>query len=220
MEMANIFSSPRKISMRDWLFTLAIEALESDGWKVEKIPGSGKSSIRRLSKGRTTKVATIRTSQDTWIAFPRTPDDSAWATLEDADVVVASSVDSKENPRFGQVHVIDAGEMRDRFDRLYEARRKAGHRMKVGRGIWTSLYEKETSDPVSHVGAGAGLDHPPLLRRKLIQTEELVPVPDSSPVNEPEAEVAVAPLTIAEAKRRLAMTFGIREEDVSITING
>lgn len=52
------------------------------------------------------------------------------------------------------------------------------------------------------------------------ETEEFVPVQESSQIEEPEAEVAVPPLTIAEAKRRLAMTFGVREEDVSITING
>lgn len=218
--MTNIFGSPEKVSIRDWLFALAIEALESDGWKVEKVPGSGKSSIRRLSKGETSKVATIRTSQDTWIAFPRTGDDSAWATLEDADVVVASSVDSKENPRFGQVHLIDAGEMRDRFDRLYEARQKAGHSMQIGRGVWISLYEKEASDPVYHVGAGAGLDHPPMLRRELPHTGEVSPVKDTLPIAAPKAEAADPPLTIAEAKRRLAMTFGVREDDVSITING
>lgn len=217
--MTNIFGSPEKVSIRDWLFALAIEALESNGWKVEKIPGSGKSSIRRLSKGETSKVATIRTSQDTWIAFPRRDDDSAWATLEDANVVVASSVDSKENPRFGQVHLIDAGEMRDRFDRLYEARRKAGHSMPIGRGVWISLYEKEASDPVYHVGAGAGLDHPPILRRELPHAGGK-PVNDTLPIDEPKAEVAVLPLTIAEAKRRLALTFGVREDDVSITING
>lgn len=134
--------------------------------------------------------------------------------------MVASSVDSKEDPRFGQVHLIDAGEMRDRFDRLYEARRKVGHSMQIGRGVWICLYEKEASDPVYHVGAGAGLEYPPILRRELLNAEEALPVQYTSPVDEPEAEVAVPPLTIAEAKRRLAMTFGVREDDVSITING
>jgi hypothetical protein len=218
--MTNVSATPEKVSIRKWLFELAIEALEADGWKVEKIPGSGKSSIRKITKDGTERVATIRTSQDTWIAFPRTDDDSAWATLEDADVVIASSVNEKEDPKFGQVHLIEADDMRARFDRLYKARREAGHTLPIGRGVWISLYGREVPDPVYYVGAGAGLANPPLLKRELLGVEseesELVAAEIEPKVPESDA----GSLTIAEAKRRLAATFGVREDDISITING
>lgn len=218
--MTNVSATPEKVNNRKWLFELAIEALEADGWKVEKIPGSGKSSIRKITKSGTERVATIRTTQDTWIAFPRTDDDSAWATLEDADVVVASSVDEKENPKLGQVHIIEADEMRARFDRLYKARREAGHTMPIGRGVWISLYGEEVSDPVYYVGAGAGLANPPVLTRDLLgpSSEDSEPIAVETEPKVPENEAG--PLTIAEAKRRLAATFGVREDDISITING
>ena len=218
--MTNVSATPEKVSIRKWLFALAIEALEADGWKVEKIPGSRKSSIRKITKDGTERVATIRTSQDTWIAFPRTDDDSAWATLENADVVIASSVNEKEDPKFGQVHIIKADDMRARFDRLYKARREAGHTLPIGRGVWISLYGQEVPDAVYYVGAGAGHASPLLLKRELLGVEsknsELVAAEIEPKVPESDAGL----LTIAEAKRRLAATFGVREDDISITING
>jgi hypothetical protein len=218
--MTNVSATPEKVGIRKWLFELAIEALEVDGWKVEKIPGSGKSSIRKITKDGTERVATIRTSQDTWIAFPRTDDDSGWATLEDADVVIASSVNEKEDPKFGQVHIIEADDMRARFDRLYKARREAGHALPIGRGVWISLYGQEVPDPVYYVGAGAGLANPPLLKRELLGVESEKSEHIAAEIEPKVSESDAGSLTIAEAKRRLAATFGVREDDISITING
>src|SRR5438552_708962 len=158
--MTNVSATPEKLSIRANLFRSAETALENEGWSVERIARSGKSSVRRITKGKLEKTVSIRTSQDTWIAFPRTQDDRSWATLADVDYVVAASVDSRDNPHFAKVHLIEGNEMRARFDRAYAARKKAGYAMPVGRGIWLSLYEKELNDPVTLVGAGAGLDHP------------------------------------------------------------
>jgi hypothetical protein len=101
----------------------------------------------------------LRTTQDTWIAFPRDNTDQKWVTLSEVDTVVAISVDDADEPRFAQVHVVDGHEMRDRFDRAYDARRAAGHTIPVGRGVWVSLYQREAQSPANRVGAGAGLDH-------------------------------------------------------------
>jgi hypothetical protein len=75
------------------LFDIGVEALEKEGWKVSRVPGSGKSSLRRITRGTESLDVSIRTTQDTWIAFPRTPDDKSWRTLSDVDAVVAVSVD-------------------------------------------------------------------------------------------------------------------------------
>lgn len=218
--MTNIFGSPEKGAMRKWLFALGIEGLKADGWTVERVPGSGKSSIRKVTKEGIEKIATIRTSQDTWIAFPRTEDDSAWATLKDADIVVACSVNEKDDPKFAQVHIIDADDMRQRFDRLYAARREAGHTMKTRRGVWISLYGEDKPDPVYFVGAGAGRSNPPVLKRDLHTETDSEQTPEIQNDDQAPLELDDELLTIAQAKRRLAMTFGVSEEDISITING
>ncbi len=203
--------------MRNRLFQIAEEALEKDGWRVEPIARSGKPSVRRITKGKLQKTVTIRTSQDTWIAFPRTQKDNAWATLADVDCVVVASVNDRVNPQFAQVHFVPGDEVRERFDRAYAARKKAGHTVPVGRGVWLSLYEKESTNPVSLVGGGIALAHPPIAKVPLSGqvVDTLSEKQDSEPVETVGAE---APLTIAEAKRRLAMSLGVTESDIKITI--
>lgn len=217
--MTNVYGTPKKMHMKTHLFNIAVEALESAGWKVERILGSGKSSVRRLTKGAASKVVSIRTSQDTWIAFPRLDDDSGWRTLDEVDAVVAVSVDDRHNPKFANVHLIDGDEMRDRFNRAYEARKEAGHSIPIGRGVWVSLYLQEAKDPPSHVGAGAGLKFKPIATVPL--TPDVVAAMDEQEDDlQTTATVGEedAPLTIAEAKRRLAKTFGVDETNIKITV--
>jgi hypothetical protein len=222
--MTNVSGTAQKLATRIFLFQTAIEALEKEGWKVERIPSSGKSSMRRISKGTNRKTVSIRTSQDTWIAFPRTEDDSAWATLGDADYVVAATVDDWEKPRFAHVHFIEGDEMRARFDRAYAARKAAQHSLPTGRGIWVSLYDKESQYPVNHVGAGAGLDHPPIAKVPLKGAELGLPVrtvQETPELRQPAPPVANgAGLSIPDAKRLLALSLGVNESDIKITVCG
>lgn len=217
--MTNIFSSPKKVSRKKFLFNAGIEALEKDGWTVDRIPKIGKSSIRRAVKGDESKVVTIRTSQDTYVAFPRDEEAEEWATLAMADMVVAATVDDRENPRFAHVHLIDGDEMRDRFDRSYKARIDAGHVIPAGRGMWLSLYEQEQNDVPTLVGAGAGLDNPPALRVPLGQEDK----DESAAEIEVVAAEAILPdsnpqLSIADAREQLAKTFGVDPSNVKISI--
>lgn len=218
--MTNIFGTPKKVSMKTRLFQIAVEALERDGWTVERVAGSGKSSVRRITKGDENKVVSIRTTQDTWIAFPRTEEDKSWRTLDEVDAVVPVSVDDKDDPKFAKVHIIDGDEVRARFNRAYEARLNAGHKIPIGRGVWVSLYLPESNDPVSHVGAGAGLKFPPIATVPLTPTDA---VGEATSGDEAEAGSATvpsgeAPLSIADAKRRLAETFGVDPSSIKITV--
>lgn len=217
--MTNVSATQQKLSLRTQLFRAAEEALKKEGWSVERIVRSGKSSMRCIVKGKLKKTVSIRTSQDTWIAFPRTPDDSAWTTLADVDYVVAASVDNRESPRFASIHLIEANEMRNRFDRAYAARKKAGYALPVGRGVWLSLYDRESQTPVTLVGAGAGLDHPAIAKTALVSrgSDLSSQEPDSQGL---EGGMSDAPLTILQAKRRLALSLGVNETDIKITING
>lgn len=213
--MTNVYGTPEKVNLKNRLFQIAVTALEDQGWTVERVPGSGKSSVRRISKRDQSKIVSIRTTQDTWIAFPRTSDDSDWITLSDVDAVVAASVNDQHDPRFAKVHIIDGAEMRSRFDRAYTARIKAGHSIPPGRGVWVSLYNPEANDPVSSVGAGAGLKHPAIATVPLDA--------ESGGGTEGRADQEAAgmeepPLTIAEAKRRLAITLGVDPSNIKISV--
>ena len=213
--MANIYGKPEKAELRRKLFAIGIQTLERDGWQVERVPGGGKSSVRRIKKGGQSKLVSIRTTQDTWIAFPRDKLDKKWGTLSDVDYVLAVSVDDAEEPRFAQVHMIDGDEMRDRFDRAYSARKAAGHSMQTGRGVWVSLYHKEAKDPTNRVGAGAGLKHPAIARVPLRGGNDGGNGP--RPVRRPTPDVGQA-LTIPEAKERVALGLGVDPSCVKITI--
>lgn len=200
--------------MKSALFGAAISALQKDGWKVERVAGSGKSSVRRITKGKESKVVSIRTTQDRSIAFPRIEGDKNWRTLDEVDAVVAASVDDKKNPRFANIHLLPGDEMRDRFNRTYDARLKAGHTIPVGRGVWLSLYANESFNPVHHVGAGAGNKYPPFAKVPL-DAATLISADNEVDEDEPKADEG---LTIAEAKRRLGITFGVDPSNIKIIV--
>ena len=210
---------PKKTRVRRLLVDTCIQVLERKGWRVMRVSGFGNARIRRITKDGESKLAAIRTTQDQWLAFPRTRDDAQWATLSDVDVVVVGSVDP-DDPRFARIHVIDADELRGRFDRAYAARRAANHTIPRGRGVWIALYQKEAPDPVALVGAGAGIANAPIARVPL--AEVAAPATDSPATARARAAGTRPPeeraLTIAEAKAGLARSFGVDPSNIKITV--
>jgi hypothetical protein len=213
--MTNVFGTPEKVERRDRLKEIAYETLAAQGYVVERVAGAGKSSMRRLLKDGKQLIATIRTTQDRWFAFQRTSDDKGWLTLDDADVVVVVSVDDKENPQFALMHMFDQADIKSRMDRAYKARMNAKRSIPVGRGVWVSLYDDENGSP-SLAGAGAGKASPPIARVPL-KKGELGPVPDV-PATPNIPQSGLQPLTISEAKLRLAITFGVDPSHIKITV--
>ncbi|RZT42279.1 hypothetical protein [Cupriavidus agavae] len=139
------------------------EALRKDGWLVEKARGLGKGSVRRITRGGKSKLCSIRITQDQLIAFPRNEMDNGWSKLADVDMVVVASGDDPASPRAARIHLFDANEVRDRFDRTYAARIAAGHSIPVGRGVWLGLYTPDGAhEPPSCVGGGIGNKYPPI----------------------------------------------------------
>lgn len=217
--MTDVSSTPEKKRIRRFLINAAISTLESQGWKVARVKGGGKGRVRRITKENASQLAVIRTTQDTWIAFPRNQDDTKWVTLSDVDVVVAASVDDPANPRFALVHLFDADEIRDRFDRAYAARRAADHSIPLGRGVWVSLYDDEGTSPVQRVGAGAGIAHPPIARVPLGEADPVEAcVPVATHQSDGASHADEEPLTIAQAKDRLARTLGVAPSNIKITV--
>ncbi len=208
-----------KTRTRRLLVDACIQVLERDGWRVTKVSGYGNARIRRIARGGEDKLAAIRTTQDQCLAFPRTRDDTQWATLSDVDVVVVASLDPGD-PQCARIHMIDAEELRGRFDRAYHARRNASHSIPPGRGVWIALYEHEARNPVTLVGAGAGIANAPIARVRL--TEVAAPAA-KSPATIAARAVATSTqdaraLTIAEAKAGLARSFGVDPSNIKITV--
>src|SRR4051794_27247295 len=197
--MADVSSTPEKVVTRRGLFRLAEKALEGDGWKVSRVPRGGKSSLREITRGTEKKRVSIRTSQDTWVAFPRKTRGSGWVTLDDVDYVVVASVNERLNPTEARVHIIPGDKARDHFNRAYAAREAAGHTQPDGRGIWLSLYDPETpGGPVAHVGGGMGIDYQPVLVHDLTKTSLFAESELAVSVAPPAAGTSGDPLTIPE----------------------
>jgi hypothetical protein len=212
--MTDIFETPEKVERKHRLFQIGLETLQGQGWSVAREEGLGKSSVRRITKNGQSKLVSIRTSQDQWIAFPPKPNGKGWITLDDVDVVLAVSVDANEPPKEALVHWLDAAEMRQRFDRAAKARRDAGRVLAKRRGVWIPLYLREDeSESVSYVGGGAGLDYPEIAR---------VPMSGGSSTPTTGARGGIdndeEGLTIAEAKRGLSFSLGVPESSIRITV--
>ena len=205
----------KKTSRKAILFQAALDELRSLGWQVERIPGNRKSSLRRLTNATTSAFATIRTSQDRHIAFPRDDLDDCWLTLNDADVVVIAALNDPEEPKEILIHMIKASDMRDRFDRAYDARIGAGYTIPIGRGLWLPLYVPESESQPNLVGAGAGLEFPPVARTPL--PAEWNGADGGNPEGS-DADEEFSPLTINEAKLRLARTLGVQPVAIRITV--
>jgi hypothetical protein len=214
--MTDIFKGPEKHGRKKRLFQIGVQTLQEEGWTVtrEKL---GKSSVRRITKNGDSKLVSIRTTQDTWLAFPPKPNGKGWVTLDEVDVVLAVSVDGNVPPREAQVHWLAANEMRERFDLAYKARKKAGRVFPDRRGVWIPLYERENdnADNVSYVGGGAGLDHPPIARVPMNGGGDGPPRTGPGDSTDDDEE---RPLTIPEAKRRLSVALGVSESSIKITV--
>lgn len=208
--MTDIFQTPEKGRIKKRLFEIGIQTLEEKGYKVSRIPKIGKSSVRKITKDGKSQVVSIRTSQDQCIAFPRLKDDSGWKTLDDVDMVVAVSVDDKDQPRNALVHFLDGDDMRDRFNRTYKARIDNGRSIPLGRGVWLYLYVPESDEKPDYVGAGAGLVNKAVAEVPLNASRATHPPVTGSSDSEK--------LTIAEAKRRLAVSLGVEESSIKITV--
>ncbi|RWK48104.1 hypothetical protein [Mesorhizobium sp.] len=229
--MTNIYATPEKIQYAKRLFEIGIEYLEGQGYEVSRVPRAGKKSLRRVKKGKEEFNVAIRTSQDQWFAFPREDATGNWLGMDDVEVqrviVVALNTREEGKEKIGLVHDFSASEVRDRLNKNFEARYAANPNVDTSHGNWISLYHQEANEPVSFVGAGIGLKFPPKARIPLfgatsneVEEEDLAEADGSSEVAPAVAEIVVEPLTIPEAKRRLALTFGVDPSAIKITVEG
>lgn len=144
-------------------------SLEQQGYKLEKIPGRGRSNVWFARKDGSEIKVCIRTSQDRWFAFPAM--EKGWKTLEDVDRVVVAAVNDRENPTTIEVYHFDKNVVEDRFDRNRAARLKAGQNVRIGYGMWIAIDRDDRGLPASE-GAGLGEDFPPVFTTPITMPSE------------------------------------------------
>tara|TARA_R110002110_G_scaffold415612_6_gene652080 strand:- start:108808 stop:109491 length:684 start_codon:yes stop_codon:yes gene_type:complete len=203
------------------LVEAAKRCLEEQGYELERVPGRGLSNIWTTSKNGQSQIASIRTTQDRWFAFPPLNDGKNWKTLDDVDTVVVAAVDDREDPRNVEVYVFPADEVRRRFKLAYKARTQANQTVKNNFGMWVALDNDERGIAAS-VGSGIGEQFPPLA---VYPVEDLGDDPDprSSLANyDPELAEDGAPRTIGEvlehACSEIASIAGVGVEAVNLDL--
>ncbi|RWO40430.1 MAG: hypothetical protein EOS11_19710 [Mesorhizobium sp.] len=135
------------------LVEAAKKGAESQGYALTRVPGRGLSNIWSITKNGKTQTASIRTTRDRWFAFPPLRGGTKWKTLDDVEVVIVATVDSKDDPENVEVYIFPADEVRARFNAAYAARIKSGQKTKDNFGMWVALDHDDRRTATS-VGSG------------------------------------------------------------------
>lgn len=207
----------------------AKKGAETEGYSLERVPGRGLSNIWNIKKNGKSQVASIRTTRDRWFAFPPLEKGKKWKTLDDVEVVIVATVDSKEDPENVEVYIFPADEVRTRFDAAYAARIKAGQNPKDNFGMWVAL-DRDTRRTATSVGSGIIDSYRPVATYSI---DELLdarpdfeeePEQEDLPMSEPEVEQSSEPklTTIADvmswARVKVAEIAGVATEAVKLDL--
>lgn len=200
----------------------ALRGAEENGFALVRKPGRGLSNTWELTKGGKTRVASVRTTRDRWIAFPPLNGGKSWKTLDDVDHVLVSAVDDRLNPQNVDVYLFPADEVRKRFDRSYAARIAAGHTVRDDYGMWVML-DKGDPSVTTQVGSGLAADYPAIARFSLdeLQASSADAAREVESVA-PDSDDQIEPATIGEvllwARTRIASLSGVSTESIKLDL--
>ena len=200
----------------------ALRGAEECGFQLVRKPGRGLSNTWELTKGGKTRVASVRTTRDRWIAFPPLNSGKNWKTLDDVDLVLVSAVDDRLNPQNVDVYLFPADEVRKRFDDSYAARMKAGHTVRDDYGMWVMLDKGDPSVP-GQVGCGLATDYPAIARYSLDELQE-TSAETAREVDSatPDAADEIEPTTVGEvlswARARIANLSGVSTDAIKLDL--
>lgn len=206
----------------------ALKGAEQAGYTLKRQPGRGLSNTYEMTKGGETKVASVRTTQDRWIAFPPLENGTRWKTLDDVDLVLVSAVDDRYNPQNVDVYLFPAEEVRRRFDASYAARIAEGHTVRDDYGMWV-LLDKGDDQVISQVGHSLAVDYPAIAHFTIDELEGEVPDRSSSrneeePADPMDSEKPVDDQlnTIAEvltfAREKIARLSGLPASSITLEL--
>lgn len=191
------------------------------GYTLDRVPGRGLSNVWVITKDGTSQKASIRTTRDRWIAFPPLENGTKWKTLDQVELVIVATVDDRDDPTNVEVYIFPAAEVRKRFDASYAARVASGQTMRNNFGMWVALDQKGRNSPAD-VGSGIVDQYDPIAVIAIADLVTDVPagaadeeVGNDGPADEVDND---PPLTIPEAKRRLALTLGCKPENIKIIV--
>jgi hypothetical protein len=206
----------------------AIKGAEQAGYSLKRQPGRGLSNTYEVTKDGKTKVASVRTTQDRWIAFPPLEKGTRWKTLDDVELVLVSAVDNRENPQNVDVYLFPADEVRKRFDASYAARIKQGHTVRDDYGMWVML-DKGDNEVPSQVGHSLALDYPAIARFSIDELEaemgdstadedEGAPVEPLDVGNPVEGDLLTIADVLAFARKKIADLSGLPTEAINLDL--
>lgn len=149
----------------------ALKGAERAGYSLKRQPGRGLSNTYEMTKDGETKIASVRTTQDRWIAFPPLEEGTRWKTLDDVELVLVSAVDDSVNPQNVDVYLFPADDVRRRFNASYAARIKEGHVVRDDYGMWVPL-DKGDDQVAGQVGHSLAVDYPPIAHFTIDELED------------------------------------------------
>ncbi|KZZ27741.1 hypothetical protein A3753_30575 [Sulfitobacter sp. HI0082] len=195
----------------------ATRGLREMGYDISRIPGRGRSNMWHAEKAGVTMTVSVRTTRDRWIAFPPLEGGTRWKTLDDADAVLVATVDEKEDPSSIDVYLLNAEDVRKRFDAAYAARIEAGNQVADNFGMWVGLDHDDRGLPAS-VGSGLTKDLEPFASYAI---SDLADKQDTR-AHEDLESVSGDSVTIAElmreAKAAIATIAGVSQEAVRLEL--
>lgn len=219
--MANLFDGYDETAKWRLMVGTGKSALEGAGFSMAKIPGRGLSNVWSIEKDGKKQTACIRTTRDRWIAFPPLAKATKWKTLDEVDLVVVATVDSKDDPQEILVYIFPADDVRKRFNANVAARVSAGQPPRDNFGMWVALDPDQRGLPAS-VGSGIVDKYKPIAEyslRSLLVTSTAEGEPATSedePDNNPQP--ATVAEVMAEARERVASLLGVRPDAVKLDL--
>jgi hypothetical protein len=224
--MANRLKEMGETASWRLLVSAAIEGAKRSGYALKRQPGRGLSNTWEVTKDGKTKIASIRTTRDRWVAFPPLEGGKRWKTLDDVDLVLVAAVDDNKNPQNVDVYLFPAQVVRDRFDASYAARLENGHTVRDNYGMWVMLDSGDSQVP-SQVGAGLAVEYPAIARFSIDELEGesvVTEVATETAAMEPEhtegetpAFVTVADV-LASARSEIARLTGMSPDAIKLNL--
>lgn len=205
------------------MVSAAVEGAKKCGYAMRRQPGRGLSNTWLVSKRGETKVASIRTTRDRWIAFPPLDNGTRWKTLDDVELVIVSAVDDRENPQNVDVYLFPADAVRQRFAASYAARIKNAHTVRDNYGMWLKL-DAADADVPGQVGAGLAVEYPAIARFSIDELESRMAVATERAAVEAPTDIREAPAfaTVGDvltwARSEIARLSGMASDAIKLDL--